>query len=114
MSADESAGLKKAASLILKGGTLTNDQCTLCRGILVRFEDKEICVSCGRQSDETAAQEVKHVVSAPADMESVAAIVRQKIHEAAEELKGDRDVESQRRRAELIEAFVRLLQALGK
>ena len=56
MSADDkdrdSAKLKEAASLLTKGGTLTDEPCDLCKGVQVRFRNKVTCINCGNEKNQ--------------------------------------------------------------
>ena len=56
MSADDkdrdSAKLKEAASLLTKGGTLTDEPCGLCNGVQVRFRNKVTCINCGNEKNQ--------------------------------------------------------------
>ena len=56
MSADDkdrdSAKLKEAASLLTKGGTLTDEPCDLCNGVQVRFRNKVTCINCGKEKNQ--------------------------------------------------------------
>jgi uncharacterized Zn finger protein (UPF0148 family) len=56
MSADDkdrdSAKLKEAASLLTKGGTLTDEPCDLCNGVQVRFRNKVTCINCGNEKNQ--------------------------------------------------------------
>ena len=56
MSADDkdrdSAKLKEAASLLTKGGTLTDEPCDLCNGVQVSFRNKVTCINCGNEKNQ--------------------------------------------------------------
>ena len=62
----DSGKLKDAASLLLKGATLLNDPCPACRGVQVRFQNKNICINhCDLQEVAEAPQKL-YVLSKPA------------------------------------------------
>ena len=42
--------VKDAASLLLRGGTMLSDLCTSCKGVLIKYEGKTICLNCGMES----------------------------------------------------------------
>jgi len=51
---DQTSGrIKDAASLLIKGATLLNEQCVKCQGVQVRFKDKTICINCGHEEEST-------------------------------------------------------------
>lgn len=62
MSADDkdrdSAKLKEAASLLTKGGTLTDEPCGLCNGVQVRFRNKVTCINCGNEKNQFEKSDV--------------------------------------------------------
>jgi uncharacterized Zn finger protein (UPF0148 family) len=62
MSADDkdrdSAKLKEAASLLTKGGTLTDEPCDLCNGVQVRFRNKVTCINCGNEKNQFEKSDV--------------------------------------------------------
>ena len=62
MSADDkdrdSAKLKEAASLLTKGGTLTDEPCDLCNGVQVRFRNKITCINCGNEKNQFEKSDV--------------------------------------------------------
>jgi len=50
MADDSTARIRAAASMLTKGGTLTNEACPKCGGVQVKFADKKICVNCGNET----------------------------------------------------------------
>src|SRR5438093_13147887 len=60
MSSEENIGrIRSAASLLVKGGTLTSEPCTMCGGVKVRFVDKTTCINCGNESETGAKQKTE-------------------------------------------------------
>ena len=42
---------KKAAEILLKGGTLLSEHCPYCSGVRVMKEGHALCISCGREPE---------------------------------------------------------------
>lgn len=42
---------KKAAEILLKGGTLLSERCPYCSGVRVMKEGHALCISCGREPE---------------------------------------------------------------
>ena len=114
MSSEESAGrIRSAASLLVKGGTLTSEACPKCGGVQVRFADKTTCINCGNESGSSAPQEAEPAqvpAQGSAGLASVASIIEEKIALIAEELRSDSDISAQRQKADLLESYLRILE----
>ncbi|UVS69332.1 Sjogren's syndrome/scleroderma autoantigen 1 family protein [Nitrososphaera viennensis] len=118
MSSPDAAGsggarIKSAASALLKGGTLVSEPCPKCGGVQVRLADKTSCINCGY---ENAAKGEQKTTTAPqvqaAGLGASAAIVEGKIAGLASELKDEKDTAVQRQKAELLEAYLRILEKM--
>lgn len=114
MSSEERTNrIKSAASVLVKGGTLTRDACPKCGGVQVRFADKTTCINCGSESKSGAQQEaVPHeaLVRGSTGLATVASIIEEKIAILASEIKSERDISAQRQKAELLESYLRILE----
>ena len=42
---------KKAAEILLKGGTLLSEHCPYCKGVRVMKDGHALCFSCGREPE---------------------------------------------------------------
>ena len=42
---------KKAAEMLLKGGTLLSERCPYCKGVRVMKDGYALCISCGREPE---------------------------------------------------------------
>jgi len=84
---------------------------------MLRYLAKQTCISCGFQIDlgvedaRERAVEEGHA-AAPPIISNVASVIESKIITVANELKDEKDIESQRRKAELIETYLRILKLL--
>ncbi|HEY7733374.1 MAG TPA: Sjogren's syndrome/scleroderma autoantigen 1 family protein [Nitrososphaera sp.] len=119
MSSDDSATrLKDAASLLIKGGTLTSEPCPKCGGVQVRFADKTSCVSCGNEQNmdsenveqtRVAEKRDENVVTS---LQSSAALVEKKIVSLVSEISAEGDASLQKQKADLLESYLRILEKI--
>lgn len=139
MTDDSTARIRAAASMLTKGGTLTNEACSKCGGVQVKFADKKICVNCGNEtmvesssssriSDAQTAnttttkskaskkggeEEQQHqFMQASSNLSSAASSIEQKIALIAIEVRNETDISLQKQKAELIEGYLRILERI--
>ena len=119
-----SARIRSAASLIVKGGTLTSEQCPRCGGVQVRFGDKTTCINCGNEvkagggkapaqpnQAEKAAQAQQQQQQQPsAGLASAALLIEEKVAQLASEIRAESDISVQKQKAELLESYLRILE----
>src|SRR5687767_3822125 len=114
MSSEDSAGrIRSAASLLVKGGTLTSEACKKCGGVQVRFADKTTCINCGNEEKagvQLKAEPQKAPAQGSAGLASVASIIEEKIALIAAEIKSESDVSAQKQKADLLESYLRILE----
>ncbi len=115
MSSKENIGrIRSAASLLVKGGTLTSEPCTMCGGVQVRFADKTTCINCGNESDAGAKQKTESQKAVPAQssasLASAALLIEEKIGLLAAEIKSENDISVQRQKADLLESYLKILE----
>ncbi|HKR57612.1 MAG TPA: Sjogren's syndrome/scleroderma autoantigen 1 family protein [Candidatus Nitrosopolaris sp.] len=118
----KSAKLKDAASLLLKGASLTNEPCPKCRGVQVKFKNKNICVNCddSKSSSVLVPQPAPSVGKAlkPRGSERIpSSIIEEKIVLLIQELRDESDLSIQKAKTDLLETYLRILektQALDK
>ena len=115
MSSEENIGrIRSAASLLVKGGTLTSEPCTMCGGVQVRFADKTTCINCGNESEAGAKQKRESQKAVPAQssasLASAALLIEEKIGLLAAEIKSENDISVQRQKADLLESYLRILE----
>jgi UPF0148 protein len=124
MSEDSAARIRSAASLLVKGGTLTNEPCPKCGGVQVRLADKTTCINCGNEvkagaaaaaaiaqppkAEEKAAQ-APQAPSSP-NLSSAASLIEEKIALLAAEIRSESDISLQKQKAELLESYLRILE----
>jgi UPF0148 protein len=124
MSEDSAARIRSAASLLVKGGTLTNEPCPKCGGVQVRFADKTTCINCGNEvkagaaaaaiiaqppKAEEKAAPASQALSSP-NLSSAASLIEEKIALLAAEIRSESDISLQKQKAELLESYLRILE----
>jgi len=119
-SSDENVSrIKKGASLLASGGTLTSEPCPRCKGVQVRLRDKITCINCGNEVNTDVAplrtereREKEKATPAPtsAGLTSAASMIEEKIALLASEIRVEDDVSMQRQKAELLERFLGILE----
>lgn len=114
MSTDnDSARLKNAASLLMKGGTLTGEPCEKCGGVVVRFGAKASCVACGAESatkHQVPINKVQSESTAAPDLQTCASVVEKKILQLSSDIGTEEDLAAQKQKAELLETYLRILE----
>ena len=121
MSEDSAARIRSAASLLVKGGTLTNEPCPKCGGVQVRLADKTTCINCGNEvkagavataQPPKAEQKAALAPQAPSspNLSSAASLIEEKIALLAAEIRSESDISLQKQKAELLESYLRILE----
>jgi UPF0148 protein len=126
MSEDSAARIRSAASLLVKGGTLTSEPCPKCGGVQVRLADKTTCINCGNEVKAGAATAAAAAIAQPPKAEekaapapqapsspnlsSAASLIEEKIALLAAEIRSESDISLQKQKAELLESYLRILE----
>src|SRR5713101_1090999 len=119
---DQGSGrIKDAASLLIKGATLLNEECARCHGVQVRFKDKIICINCGHEEESSelkssirisqqnrvpGAVEKRKEVSATRrsmSMQEMFSAIEMKLAILVDQNSRENDISVQKQAAELIE-----------
>jgi UPF0148 protein len=116
------ADIKNAAALILKGGSLISEPCAKCGGVQVKFKETVTCVNCGVRQKISKTEMVENrqdnvvSITKPELMRSglkpVAIIIQDKILDLAQEIKGEKQLDAQEQKANLIERYLEILKKL--
>jgi uncharacterized Zn finger protein (UPF0148 family) len=115
MSSDNSAKIKNAASLLIRGGTLTGEPCEKCGGVVIRYGDKTSCINCGAEKitapvlTEKLTENPKQPATS-SDLASCIEIMEQKIIRLASEIGAENDIMLQKQKADLLESYLRILE----
>lgn len=114
-----STRIGSAASLLIKGGTLSDKPCPKCQGVLVLFNDKSVCVNCGSEETmanvqhkiQNASEESKEPIRQASSNLAIAAMnIEEKIAIIAQDLRNEADFLIQKQKAELLERYLSILQ----
>jgi UPF0148 protein len=101
---------KKAVELLLKGATLLAEPCPYCKGVRVMNDGNALCVSCGREPDQTKIVEEKPETSTNPILDSM----NKKLAELTKELEAEKDHEKQQQILKSINALLETVQKLQK
>jgi uncharacterized Zn finger protein (UPF0148 family) len=116
MGSEESAKIRDAASLLIKGGTLTGEPCEKCGSIMIKFGDKTTCISCGAEKSaapvpkQHARDSPTQSPPPPSDLRSCIEVVEQKIVRLTAEIESENDITVQKQKADLLETYLRILE----
>jgi uncharacterized Zn finger protein (UPF0148 family) len=118
---DNLSKIKAAASLLVRGGTLTSEACDKCSGVQVRFADNITCVNCGNvvsterahlntETNKIAGELERSTQLSSSHLDSAARLIEEKIGLLASEIRLENDMSTQRQKAELLETYLRILE----
>ena len=122
-SEDDTFRIKAGASLLSKGGTLTSEPCSKCKGVQVRIGEKTTCINCGNEvntvpptqpqverENNTTTTTTTTTARKPAVLASVASMIEEKIVILASEIRKDDEIFVQKEKAELLERYLVILE----
>ncbi|MFL6474337.1 MAG: Sjogren's syndrome/scleroderma autoantigen 1 family protein [Nitrososphaera sp.] len=117
-SEDDTFRIKAGASLLSKGGTLTSEPCSKCKGVQVRIGEKTTCINCGNEvntvppTQPQVERENTTTTTArkPAVLASVTNMIEEKIVILASEIRKDDEIFVQKEKAELLERYLVILE----
>jgi UPF0148 protein len=103
---------KKAVDLLLKGATLLAEPCPYCKGVRVMNDGNALCVSCGKEPDQTKIVEEKPIMEAAKN--PILDSMNKKLEELTKELEAEKDHEKQQQILKSINALLETVQKLQK
>jgi UPF0148 protein len=106
--------LSLAAELLRKGGTLLSEPCEACNGVQVKFEDKIICVNCGKKIEEHEEEDKKDEVKQVSDELNLYDVIIKKINELIPILTNEKEITRQLDIAKLINSYLEILAKIKK
>ena len=131
----DSGNMKTGADILTRGGTLIKEPCDLCNGVQVRLENQLTCVNCGRVRGITESSNLKNhemngdrltanskKASEPKNGVSVhgselkdigIARINSRILELITEIHKGEDFSEELSRAQLISAYLSILEQLS-
>ena len=83
---------KKAAEILLKGGTLLSEHCPYCKGVRVMKDGHALCISCGREPEKKDIPNEKTQQKTKSQLEET---LERKIESLSKELEQENNHEKQ-------------------
>lgn len=101
---------KKAVEMLLKGATLLAEPCPYCKGVRVMKDGNALCVSCGREPDQSKAEPQKIDQKTNPLLDSL----NKKLEDLAKELEMEKDLERQQQILKSINSLLETIQKAQK
>ncbi len=99
---------KKAAEILLKGGTLLSEHCPYCKGVRVMKDGHALCISCGREPEKKDIPNEKTPQKIKSNLEET---LEKKIESLSKELEQENNHEKQQ---EIPKSINSLLETMKK
>jgi len=99
---------KKAAEILLKGGTLLSEHCPYCKGVRVMKDGHALCISCGREPEKKDIPNEKTQQKTKSQLEET---LERKIESLSKELEQENNHEKQQ---EILKSINSLLETMKK
>ncbi len=99
---------KKAAEILLKGGTLLSEHCPYCSGVRVMKDGHALCISCGREPEKKDIPKEKTQQRTKSSLEE---ILEKKMGTLSKELEQESNHEKQQ---EILKSINLLLETIEK
>lgn len=96
-----SLGVKSAAEMLRRGGTLVKEACIKCNGVQVRYQGRLICINCG---NEMVLDEGKGI-----SLSNLEGIIVEKVNEISSALRSESDIARQMDMAKLLIYYLEIL-----
>jgi len=99
---------KKAAEMLLKGGTLLSEHCPYCKGVRVMKDGYALCISCGREPEKKDIPKEKITEKTKSNLEEA---LQKKMEYLSKELEQENNHEKQQ---EILKSINLLLETMQK
>ena len=99
---------KKAAEILLKGGTLLSEHCPYCKGVRVMKDGHALCISCGREPEKKDIPNEKTQQKTKSNLEET---LEKKIESLSKELEQENNHEKQQ---EILKSINSVLETMKK
>ncbi len=99
---------KKAVELLLKGATLLAEPCPYCKGVRVMKDGNALCVSCGKEPDQSKVVEATKIDQ---PKNPILDSMNKKLEELTKELEAEKDHEKQQ---QILKSINAILETVGK
>jgi len=102
---------KKAAEILLKGGTLLSENCPYCKGVRVMKDGHALCISCGREPEK---KEIPNEKTQQGTNSSLEEILEKKMERLSKELEQENDHEKQQLILKSINLLLETIEKMKK
>ncbi len=102
---------KKAAEILLTGGTLLSEHCPYCKGVRVMKNGHALCISCGREPEKKDIPNKKIQQGTNSSLEE---ILEKKIMHLSKELEQENDHEKQQLILKSINLLLETMEKMKK
>ena len=102
---------KKAAEILLNGGTLLSEHCPYCKGVRVMKNGHALCISCGREPEK---KEISNEKTQQGTNSSLEEILEKKIKHLSKELEQENDHEKQQLILKSINLLLETMEKMKK
>ena len=102
---------KKAAEMLLKGGTLLSEHCPYCKGVRVMKDGHALCISCGREPEK---KDIPNEKTQQGTNSSLEEILEKKIEHLSKELEQENDHEKQQLILKSINLLLETMEKMKK
>ena len=99
---------KKAAEILLNGGTLLSEHCPYCKGVRVMKNGHALCISCGREPEKKDIPNEKTTEKTKSPLEET---LQKKMESLTKELEQENNHEKQQ---EILKSINLLLETIEK
>ena len=102
---------KKAAEILLNGGTLLSEHCPYCKGVRVMKDGHALCISCGREPEK---KDITNEKTQQGTNSSLEEILEKKIEHLSKELEQENDHEKQQLILKSINLLLETMEKMKK
>ena len=102
---------KKAAEILLNGGTLLSEHCPYCKGVRVMKNGHALCISCGREPEK---KDIPNEKTQQGTNSSLEKILEKKIEYLSKELEQENDHEKQQLILKSINLLLETMEKMKK
>ena len=102
---------KKAAEILLNGGTLLSEHCPYCKGVRVMKNGHALCISCGREPEK---KDIPNEKTQQGTNSSLEEILEKKIEHLSKELEQENDHEKQQLILKSINLLLETMEKMKK
>jgi len=102
---------KKAAEILLTGGTLLSEHCPYCKGVRVMKNGHALCISCGREPEK---KDIPNEKTQQGTNSSLEEILEKKIEHLSKELEQENDHEKQQLILKSINLLLETMEKMKK